>query len=75
MVLDTPFHPESQMGMKAFRYLRPRCWNALPNYLRVTPEFPEFKGLLKNYLFNNYQEFLHNIDPYATPVIGSVIYQ
>ena len=72
MVLDTPFHPESQMGKKAFRYLGPRCWNALPNYLRVTPEFPKFKGLLKNYLFNNYQEFLHNVDPYTTPVIGSL---
>ena len=70
MLLVTGFVPSSQMGRKAFRYLGPRCWNAMPKSLRIIPNFPKFKGKLKNYLFNNFLEFLHNVDPYTTPVIG-----
>ena len=69
MTLQAQYHPYSVAGKKSFSYLAPRCWNALPRHLRVLTDLEQFKASLKHYLFTNFNEYKHNVDPYTTTVI------
>ena len=67
MVLKTSgFRPKSALGKRAFTYLAPRYWNALPRDLRTIASLEAFKSNLKTYLFDNVRDLLHRIDPYTT---------
>ena len=71
MLLDANyFKPTSLAGRKSFSYLAPRCWNALPRYLRVCTFLDNFKPKLKHYLFDNFDEYKHSIFPYSTEAIS-----
>ena len=67
MLLQTnDFVPTSVLGKKAFTYVAPRCWNALPIDLRIISGLEHFKGKLKSYLFTDFRRFLRNINPYTS---------
>ena len=72
MLLDTSvFAPCSALGRRAFSYLGPRCWNALPRELRVLPSLSTFQANLKHYFFERFNEFIRRCDPYTTERISS----
>ena len=72
MILDTSvFSPCTAMGKRAFSYLGPRCWNALPRKLRVIPSLSSFQADLKHYLFEHFQEFILQCNPYTHERISS----
>ena len=60
------FRPAGAFGRRAFSYLAPRYWNALPRNLRTMTSVEAFKGNLKTFLFDNVDDLLHRIDPYTT---------
>ena len=64
------FKPTTAIGRRAFSYLGPRLWNGLPRDLRVIPALETFKGHLKTYLFEHFQTYRHDIDPYTTVSIS-----
>ena len=67
MLLDTSlFSPSSSIGRRAFSYLAPRCWNALPRDIRTIPYLNTFQAELKHYLFEHFNEFIRRCDPYTT---------
>ena len=67
MILDTTvFRPSSAIGRRAFSYLAPRLWNGLPRDLRIEPDLELFKAYLKTFLYNNFQSYVHNVNPYTT---------
>ena len=71
MLLDIDFFkPCTSSGRKAFSYLGPRCWNALPRYLRIIGYLETFKAKLKHYLFENFQTYKHCIFPYSSFAIS-----
>ena len=71
MLLDmNNFKPCSSSGRKAFSYLGPRCWNALPRYLRIVASLETFKAKLKHYLFENFTSYKHSIFPYSSSAIS-----
>ena len=71
MLLDIDvFKPCTSFGRKAFSYLGPRCWNALPRYLRVIGFLETFKAQLKHYLFDNFDSYKYFIFPYSTTAIS-----
>ena len=71
MLLDTSiFLPFTAYGRRAFSYLAPRLWNALPLELRTIPELNRFKASLKHFLFDTFSDYLHNVDPYTTFVFS-----
>ena len=71
MLLDANyFKPTSLAGRKSFSYLAPRCWNALPRYLRIISYLDNFKSKLKHYLFDNFDAYKHSIFPYSTEAIS-----
>ena len=67
--LQAQYHLYSVAGKKSFTYLAPHCWNALPRHLRVLTDLEQFKASIKHYLFTNFNEYKHNVDPYTTTVI------
>ena len=71
MLLDTDiFKPCTSFGRKSFSYLGPRCWNALPRFLRVIGFLETFKAKLKHYLFDNFETYKHSIFPYSSIAIS-----
>ena len=67
MLLDSSdFIPSSSWGRRSFRYMAPRCWNALPIELRIISSLEHFKSKLKGYLFTDFRRFRRNIDPYTS---------
>ena len=42
----------TEMAKHSFFYAGGKCWNSLPNELRLTKSFPAFKKLLKTHFFN-----------------------
>ena len=60
------FRPAGAFGRRAFSYLAPRYWNALPRNLRTITSVEAFKCNLKTFLFDNVDDLLHRIDPYTT---------
>ena len=72
MLLDTSvFAPCSALGRRAFSYLGPRCWNALPRELRVLSSLSTFQEKLKHYLFERFNDFIRRSHPYTTERISS----
>ena len=66
MTLSTvKFLPSCNWGKRAFSYMAPRCWNALPIELRVITHLEAFKTRLKTYLFTNFRRYVRNINPYT----------
>ena len=70
MVLISGYRPSSVFGKRAFSYLAPRFWNAMPCKLRVIPALEQFKVNLKTYLFDNLNELLHRVNPYTSFAIS-----
>ena len=71
MTLKTDlFLPTSSWGKRAFSYMAPRCWNALPFELRIIPTLESFKTHLKTYLFSNFRRYIRNINPYTAVSIS-----
>ena len=72
MLLDTTsFLPRTAMGKRAFSYLGPRCWNALPRNIRVITSLSSFQGELKHYLFEHFDEFILQCNPYTSERLTS----
>ena len=67
MLLDTScFFPYSNYGRRAFSYQAPRVWNSLPLDLRTCPVLKSFKARLKYFLFDNFSNYIYNVDPYTS---------
>ena len=67
MLLDSSdLIPSSSWGRRSFRYVAPRCWNALLIELRIITSLEHFKSKLKGYLFTDFRRFRRNIDPYTS---------
>ena len=50
--LTVPKTKTKTYGDRAFQKVAPNLWNNLPDYLKNTNNFNDFKSLLKTYLFN-----------------------
>ena len=60
------FVAASALGKRAFTYIAPRCWNALPIDICLISSLDHFKGKLKSYLFTDFRRFLRNMNPYTS---------
>jgi len=60
------FRPFSSLGTRAFSYNAPRCWNALPYYLRIITSLDTFKAKLKHHLLHSFSAYLHKVNPYTS---------
>ena len=71
MILDTSvFLPQTALGRRAFSYLGPRYWNALPRELRIVTGLKEFQAQLKHFLFEHFNDFMIQCNPYTTEHIS-----
>ena len=57
---DTYDIPRVRTGMAkhSFYYAGVKCWNSLPNELRLIKSFPAFKKLLKTHFFKHFYVWL-----------------
>ena len=53
------YKPNTNYGKRCFRRVAPKIWNTLPENLRCERNVERFKGLLKTYLFDNFQNIEH----------------
>ena len=51
-ILQVPFTKRKTFANKAFSVFGPRIWNSLPDNLRTTSDYNEFRRGLKAYLFS-----------------------
>ena len=51
-------------GDRAFTNCAPKLWNALPEYIKQSNTLSYFKGHLKHYFFNNFPDFLRQVNIY-----------
>ena len=51
-------------GDRAFTNCAPKLWNALPEYIKQSNTLSYFKGHLKHYFFNNFPDFLREVNIY-----------
>ena len=71
MILDTSvFLPQTALGRRAFSYLGPRYWNALPRELRIITGLKDFQAQLKHFLFEHFNDFMIQCNPYTTEHIS-----
>ena len=63
--LHVPKTTTKNYGDRSFQAATPRLWNDLPNKLRNTTSFNEFKCLLKTYLFRKAYYELHLVLAYV----------
>ena len=54
VTLDVPFTSSDLMFRRAFRIAGPRLWNSLPDWIRNTDSFSDFKTQLKTFLFRQH---------------------
>ena len=50
--------------------MAPQCWNALPIEIRIITSLEHFKGRLQTYLFDNFQTYMRNVDPFTLITIS-----
>ena len=65
MRLRESYRPQLSLGRRAFSYNAPRCWNALPRFLRICSSLELFKAKLKTYFFSDFSSHLHSVNPYS----------
>ena len=58
--------PKSGLGDRSFKYYAPRLWNTLPVTVRLCENAEKFKGKLKNYLINNFDELKCKLNIYRS---------